>query len=211
MTKRIVSIFLCVVMLLASNTVLISAVKNSPTIVCNVSVDDAPKNAKFADLLVNTDETENNYDNLKKYGISSDCGIINRNNEFSSYTFKTLMSESDIELNDENKDGSGTVYSLSFGNADNAQQMKKLNSYKTVKLAYLDSDGNVISVTNAIKINNLAGIRSLKNITANANVITAHYSYNVFLIILIFAVAAAIVISIIAVVKKARFLRETQQ
>lgn len=211
MTKRIVTLIACLIMLFVSNTVFSSAIKSAPFIVCNVSADSIPTNAQYADLLVKAEQTENNYQNLKKYGISANCGIVNRNNEFSSYTFKTLMSTSEIGLNDSNFVDGDNCFLLSFGDTDNKEQMKTIKSYKQLKVAYLDKNGDVILITNQVNINTLLGLRTLKYIFVDGDSLTVHYSYNIFSIVFLTLIFALVAIIIVVVTKKERFLKETQQ
>jgi len=108
-------------------------------------------NVMFVDLLIQISEqsieyTPFNKDNGQRFQIGEHSQIVSYNTDgFQSFTFHFSESASDFHINK-------TAGSVRFGH-ENDQFQTLLDKYHIIKIALLDSDGNIVKISDSVDIN----------------------------------------------------------
>ncbi|MCL2108576.1 MAG: hypothetical protein FWH20_04430 [Oscillospiraceae bacterium] len=155
--KRVI-IFTTIVMLALSLTLTVSANSAPPAPLLFFSFSNLPGGIVYADLLIkiNPDDpkyTPLNTQNLEYYNFSAESDIVLYNqDDFRSFTFHYKDSASSIEIGGDHGYGRrGSVifgYNREFGEFFN-QFEDLMKNYREVKLAFLDHEGAIVSISNA--------------------------------------------------------------
>lgn len=126
---------------------------------CDIDYTKIPENAVYVDLLLpisedNEDYVDFNESNGKKFSIQNDSEIVKYNKDgYMSYTFHIKNIDSYIKpIKNENKYARVEFFKNEEALPTSDTYYNFCHKYKTAKMAYLDKNGNIISVTNQIRI-----------------------------------------------------------
>ena len=184
---------------------------------CQVSEENIPENAVYADLLLpipadDEDYTPYNSLNGSIFNIPENSQIAQYNEEgYQSYTFHLENANSEIQLVTEIS-ASQSVAQVIFLADDRNMTIQETyqryyqfcQKYQTAKLAYLDAEGNVISVTNTVKLykKDLLDRMPQTSIWLSGNKLSVDFNYGpptylivVIPVILLIVIVAAIVVA----------------
>lgn len=207
--KRVASIFIYIVIIITLLPCHVAAWVPSTSFFCQVDTDAVPDGAVYIDLLMpipsdNEAYTEINQPNADTYGFSNDSEIVKYNQDgFVSYTFHIIDASSDLTISD-SIDYNSSIDRISKYDFEYCQK-----NFKKIKFAYLDKDGNIISVSNSVKITTLRAAQL--RLKLSGDVLTKDVSHGppVFLIIvipvaLIIAAITSATILIIVIIKRVK-------
>lgn len=118
--------------------------------ILEVNPADLPKGTRFVDLLIPIDEADENYcrfneKNRGKYGIDRDSEIVRLNKQgYQSYSFHFSPAATDINA---------AYWTFSFFCEPRAELSPldfyaRLEKYRSIRLAFLDESGKVLSISN---------------------------------------------------------------
>lgn len=157
-TKRFVCLLLCVAFIAPIFTTTIYAWGRNwaPFIVCTIDADAMPEHTCFVEALFPMQEGDSRYclyndRNGELTGISSESEIVQLNVEgYQSFSFHDDSAFSDLEV----KPGSGIEYVYFFTQmpVDWEYYYESCRLYRTMRLCYLDKDGNVLGISNSAPI-----------------------------------------------------------
>lgn len=205
--KKTIGVFTIIMMIVALFPFHTTAWVPDKTFYCQVDTVAIPKNSVYIDLLMpiptdNEAYTEINQTNADIYGFSNDSEIIKYNKDgFVSYTFHIVDASSDLTISaDMNFNERGAKYDFEYCR----------KNFKEIKFAYLDADGNIISVSNSVKINTLRVAQFGLKLSGNNLTKDVTHGPPVYLIVVIpvmvlitaFALTTTIIIIIVKRVKK---------
>lgn len=127
----------------------------APWLVCKVDTDAKPKGTRFVDLLLPINESDEYYclfneSNGQKYGIDKNSEIVRLNEQgYRSYTFHLSPAAADIEASRL----SFSFFSESTNDpASSWNYYACLERYRSMRLAFFDENGNVLSISNEAPI-----------------------------------------------------------
>ncbi len=172
---------------------------------CDINVEKMPKETVYIDMLIPLSEKDAEFsafndDNGEKYGISKESEISTYNQDgFSSYTFhkegakaeiKPFLPSEEVEIfcvkflaDEEGRDDEGFPRLEQFG-----------EKYQKAKFVYIDSNGNILGVTNEIDIRKLAGNATKIDITLSGAEATCEVEDDVVLALLILGVGIFVIV-----------------
>ena len=222
-------LFLVSVLILLQMQLVCYAWTPSTQFFCQVSEENIPENAVYADLLLpipadDEDYTPYNSLNGSIFNFPEDSQIVQYNEDgYQSYTFHLENASSEIQLVTQIS-ASQTVAQVIFLADDRNMTIQEAyeryyqfcQKYQTAKLAYLDKDGNVISVTNTVKLykKDLLDRMPQTSIWLSGNKLSVDFNYGppTYLIVVIPAVLLiVIVVAIVVACVKANQKKKKKQ
>ncbi len=138
------------------------AFNSAPFFVCDLSIDDVPKGSCYLDLLVQQKELPPKW--YKKQAKYPNCYSVSIDAPIAAYkeggyvSYMLHCQDSVCRNNEICKEDNKKIIQVSFGEDDNMQHTKEMSRFlrrlKRIRFAYIDSDGNILSVTESVRPNN---------------------------------------------------------
>lgn len=171
-----------------------------------INLTDLPENAVYADLLIKIDQNDSKYVDFQHSAYGNDKNQIKEIADYSrdgfvSYTIHYNNAQSNVKIEHSYED----IYNVTFCKGIEYGEFKTqyedlISNYPTLKIAILDKDYNIITVSNEVTIPQEKHIRFYDYIDYNvaANEIAANASINPYY--LLFAGFFSIVIMLSSVI-----------
>ena len=179
---------------------------NVDTLRQSIELENAPEGTAFADILVKDKKNDKyaadfNEENGKLLGVVKDCGLAKY--EESGYSSMLLRHNCAVF---ESSEQTHTVLKLKEENST------LFNYFRSIKVAYCDEDGNILGITNEVKIKRSFWGMPAYTIAANGSSLTCDVNNGppYFMLVLVPAAFTALAVIMITVVitsklsKKAR-------
>ena len=183
---------------------------NTDTRYQNIELKNAPSGNAFADILVNDRKNDKyaagfNEENAQLLGVTNDCGLAKYDED--GYTSMLLRHNCAVFDKSDLTEHSSVCFKL---NVDNN---KLFNHFRKIKAAYCDKDGNVLGVTDEVKIESVVfNTPAAYIIQADGETLSCRIStgppYYMMVVVPVFVLLPAIVL--IAVITAVRLKRKAE-
>lgn len=172
----------------------------------SITLKNAPKGTAFADILVKDKKNDKyavefNEENGKLLGVGKDCGLAKH--EESGYTSMLLRHKCAVF---ESSEQTNTVLRLKEANST------LFNHFRSIKVAYCDKSGNILAVTDDVKIKKSFWCMPEYTIAANGSSLTCDVNHGppYFMLVLVPAAFTALAVIIITVVITAKLSKRAR-
>ena len=172
---------------------------NVDTLHQNIEMKNAPEGTAFADILVKDKKNDKyavdfNEENGKLLGVGKDCGLAKY--EECGYTSMLLRHNCAVFEKADISDSMNVIFRLKDENDT------LFNHFSRIKVAYCDKDGNILTVTDEVRIKNVFWGMPAYTIAANGSSLTCDVNQGppYFMLVLVPAAFAALAVIIITVV-----------
>ena len=179
---------------------------NVDTLHQSIELENAPEGTAFADILVKDKKHDKyaadfNEENGKLLGVDKDCGLAKYDKD--GYTSMLLCHNCAVF---ESSEQTHTVLKLKEENST------LFNHFRSIKVAYCDKDGNILGITNEVKIKKSFWGMPAYNIAANGSSLTCDVNNGppYFMLVLLpaaFTVLAVIIITVVVTAKLSKKAR----
>lgn len=179
---------------------------NVDTLRQSIELENAPEGTAFADILVKDKKNDKyavdfNEENGKLLGVVKDCGLAKY--EESGYTSMLLRHNCAVF---ESSEQTHTVLKLKEENST------LFDHFSSIKVAYCDEDGNILGITNEVKIKKSFWGMPAYTIAANGSSLTCDVNngppyFMLVLVPVMFIALAVVIIALVITAKLSKKLR----
>lgn len=182
---------------------------NVDTLHQSIALENAPEGIVFADILVKDKKNDKyaadfNEENGKLLGVGKDCGLANYDTD--GYTSMLLRHNCAVFEKADISDSITVTLKL------NEENSTLFNHFRSIKVAYCDKDGNILGITNEVKIKRSFWGMPAYTIAANGSSLTCDVNNGppYFMLVLVPAALAALAVIMITVVITAKLSKRAR-